>query len=77
MTDILVQHRCVNTQHQQQRGMPSDTLTIFAGGWAYCPYDVRASEHVWRPTGGVTLTSLALERVRTAERSAEMQHSSR
>ena len=53
--------------------MPSDTLTIFAGGWAYCPYDVRVSEHVWRPTGGVTLTTLALERVRNAE----MQHSNR
>jgi hypothetical protein len=36
-------------------------LTLFEGLWAYCPFDVRAGEHDWVPTGGVTMDTLRNE----------------
>jgi hypothetical protein len=31
---------------------------VFEGLWAYCPFDVRAGDHDWAPTGGVTMAAL-------------------
>ena len=56
----LIQFRCVNEKHQQQRSSSSDTLTINEGAWAYCPMDVRAKDHEWRATGGLTLNEVRL-----------------
>ena len=53
----LVHFRCVNPDHAAH-GRPSDTLTLVEGLWAYCPMDVRADGHDWRPTGGVTMEAL-------------------
>jgi hypothetical protein len=36
----------------------SDTVTLVEGLWAYCPMDVRADGHDWRPTGGMTMEAL-------------------
>ena len=52
----LVHFRCTNPAHEQ-----SDTLTLFAGLWAYCPFNVRAGGHEWAPTGGVTIDELRSE----------------
>ena len=54
----LVHFRCVNPAHGAPDGRPSDTVTLVEGLWAYCPYDVRAPDHDWRPTGGLTMERL-------------------
>ena len=54
----LVHFRCTNPGHDRPPAQRSDTLTLFEGLWAYCPFDVRAGEHDWAPTGGVTVDTL-------------------
>jgi len=54
----LVHFRCENPAHRRPDTRPSDTLTLVEGLWAYCPMDVRAEGHDWRPTGGVTMEAL-------------------
>lgn len=54
----LVHFRCTNPAHARPESQRGDTLTLFEGLWAYCPYDVRARDHQWEPTGGVTMESL-------------------
>ena len=54
----LVHFRCTNPAHARPAARQSDTLTLFEGLWAYCPFDIRAEDHVWSPTGGVTLERL-------------------
>jgi len=56
----LIQFRCVNEKHQEQRSSTSDTLTINEGAWAYCPMDVRAKGHEWQATGGLTLNEVRM-----------------
>ena len=43
----LIRYRCTKPEHQNAAPRPSDTMTIHESSWAYCPYDVRASEHLW------------------------------
>ena len=50
--------RCANPAHARPKGERSDTLTLVEGLWAYCPFDIRAADHDWRPTGGVPLDQL-------------------
>jgi hypothetical protein len=54
----LVHFRCTNPAHARPAAQRSDTLTLFEGLWAYCPFNVRAGEHHWTPTGGVTMAEL-------------------
>jgi hypothetical protein len=61
----LVHFRCVNPKHQQPAGSKSDTLTIHEGKWAFCAHDIRAKDHEWTDTGGVSL-----EQLRSAQRRA-------
>ena len=57
----LVYFRCTNGAHARPAAQRSDTLTLFEGLWAYCPFNVRAGDHEWVPTGGVTMDSLRTE----------------
>jgi len=57
----LVHFRCTNLAHVRPASQRGDTLTLFEGLWAYCPFDVRAGDHRWEPTGGVTMESLLNE----------------
>ena len=54
----LVHFRCTNPAHRRPATERSDQLTLHEGLWAYCPFNVRAGEHVWAPTGGVTMAQL-------------------
>ena len=54
----LVHFWCTNPAHARPAKERSDTLTLFEGLWAYCPFDVRAGDHEWAPTGGVTMDAL-------------------
>jgi hypothetical protein len=58
-----VHFRCTNPAHARQAKERSDTLTLFEGLWAYCPFDVRAGDHEWTPTGGVTVDGLRMDAV--------------
>jgi hypothetical protein len=57
----LVHFRCTNPVHERPPAKRSDTLTLVEGLWAYCPFDIRAGDHQWVPTGGVTMDSLRTE----------------
>ena len=57
----LVHFRCANPAHARPAPQRSDTLTLVEGLWAYCPFDVRAGDHEWEPTGGVTMAALLSE----------------
>jgi len=57
----LVHFRCTNPAHARPTGERSDTLTLVEGLWAYCPFDIRAGDHDWQPTGGVPLDELRTE----------------
>jgi hypothetical protein len=56
----LIYYRCTSPTHQQRSGDKSDTLTIYEGKWAYCPHDIRAKDHQWTGTGGVSIEELRL-----------------
>ena len=43
----LIRYLCANSAHQHAAKGPSDTMTIHEQSWAYCPYDVRAADHLW------------------------------
>jgi hypothetical protein len=49
MRDIrpLIRFRCDNPAHQRPKASVSDTMTIHERSWAYCPYDVRETGHLW------------------------------
>ena len=57
----LVHFRCTKDAHARPAATRSDQLTLVEGLWAYCPFDIRAGDHEWVPTGGVTLGSLRAE----------------
>lgn len=57
----LVHFRCTNPAHGRPAEMRSDTLTLAEGLWAYCPFNIRAGDHVWEATGGVTMQELRSE----------------
>ena len=57
----LVHFTCTNPAHDRPAAQRSDTLTLFEGLWAYCRFDVRARDHEWVPTGGVTMAALLSE----------------
>ena len=54
----LVHFRCTQPAHDRPPATRSDTLTLVEGLWAYCPFNIRAGDHEWVPTGGVTMDSL-------------------
>lgn len=58
----LVHFRCTNPAHARPAGERSDTVTLNEGLWAYCPFNVRAGDHQWSPTGGVTIDDLRRQR---------------
>ena len=47
-----------------------DRVTIYNGGWAYCPHDTRADGHLWTPTGGLTIGDIEANLRRMREHSA-------
>ena len=49
---------CMAAQHLHLNGAPVDHLTIHHDDWAYCPCNVRATGHDWKPTGGVSIGDL-------------------
>ena len=57
----LVHFRCTNLAHVRPASERSDQLTLHEGLWAYCPFNVRAGDHEWAPTGGVTMEQLRAE----------------
>jgi hypothetical protein len=57
----LVHFRCTNPAHARPATLRSDTLTLVEGLWAYCPFNVRAGDHEWAPTGGVAVETLRAE----------------
>ncbi|HKW78324.1 MAG TPA: hypothetical protein VJQ09_04430 [Candidatus Limnocylindria bacterium] len=69
-TAALIHYVCANAEHEEHRSDESDTLTIHAGKWAYCARDVRAKDHLWTETGGVTLAQLQLGQRRPAKERA-------
>ena len=55
----LIHYRCAAPSHQQGvEGRTADTLTVHEGKWSYCPKDIRATDHLWQPTGGVRIELL-------------------
>ncbi len=48
---------CIAAAHLAGGGGP-DKLTVHSGQWAFCPFDVKASGHEWRATGGLPLSML-------------------
>lgn len=57
----LVYFQCANPAHGRPAAERSDTVTLVEGLWAYCPFNVRAGDHDWRPTGGVAIETLRAE----------------
>ncbi len=57
----LVHFRCTKPAHERPAEQRSDTLTLVEGLWAYCPFDIRAGDHDWAPTGGVPMKDLLTE----------------
>lgn len=55
----LIHWYCASAAHRERPDSPADRLTIHSGQWAFCPMDSRASEHDWRPTGGIALEKAA------------------
>lgn len=43
----LIRYRCTRPEHQHAARTISDKMTIHEQSWAYCPYDVRAADHLW------------------------------
>lgn len=55
----LIKYRCMRAAHQRApEGRISDSLTVYKGEWAYCPFDTRAKDHDWRATTGIALGEL-------------------
>jgi hypothetical protein len=52
-----VAFQCAAPTHQAGEAGP-DKLTVHEGQWAFCPFDAKAEGHVWKPTGGLTLSML-------------------
>jgi hypothetical protein len=53
----LIAFECTASAHQPTLMYP-DKLTIHDGAWAFCPFDARATGHLWRSTGGEDLETL-------------------
>ena len=51
---------CMASAHLQKNGVLVDHLTIHDKTWAYCPLNVRADGHDWKPTGGVSMGELEI-----------------
>ena len=67
----LVHFFCIRPEHRDapNGGTISDHLTINEREWAYCAKDSRLAEHVWEPTGGVTIAEVErFARARDARR---------
>ena len=58
--EALVAYICMRPEHRDADGAIPDHLTVHEKEWAYCPSDVRESEHEWKPTGGATLGELEI-----------------
>ena len=56
----LIQFRCVTPKHLDAKAGNSDTLTVYEGKWAYCPMDVRAKDHTWVSTGGISVNDVRM-----------------
>lgn len=53
-----VAYECKAPSHRVGDEGGPDKLTVNDGQWAFCPYDVKAEGHEWKPTGGVPLSML-------------------
>ena len=51
---------CVKPEHRvaAQNGSTSDHLTVTDGSWAFCARDARLVDHVWEPTGGISVSEV-------------------
>ena len=55
----LIAFFCMNPEHRSaQNGSKSDHLTVADGAWAYCAGDARRTDHVWEPTGGISVSDV-------------------
>jgi len=72
--DGMIQFICIADAHvTAERRSSSDTLTVFSGRWAYCPFDAKGAGHEWQESQGVTLEMLrsGLPKGRLAQLPAE------
>jgi len=67
---------CMAPAHLEKNGALVDHLTIHETDWAYCPSNVRAVNHDWKATGGVSLGDLEIIVRGMRERAAADGHSS-
>ena len=57
--EALIAFFCMKLEHRAaQNATISDHLTIADGLWAYCARDARLDDHVWEPTGGISLSDV-------------------
>ncbi|MGH2489942.1 MAG: hypothetical protein ACRDF9_00400 [Candidatus Limnocylindria bacterium] len=55
----LINYICIADAHlSRETKSASDTLTVFSGRWAYCPFDAQGQGHEWRETEGVTIEAV-------------------
>jgi hypothetical protein len=55
----LIAYECVAPEHEPSLLYP-DKLTINEGQWAFCPFDARATGHVWRESAGAEFSELLI-----------------
>jgi hypothetical protein len=57
--EALIAFFCMRPDHRAaQSGTTSDHLTVTEGLWAYCAKDARLADHVWEPTGGISMSDV-------------------
>jgi hypothetical protein len=57
--EALIAWFCMKAEHRAaHNGSVSDHLTIADGLWAYCTRDARLADHVWEPTGGISVNEV-------------------
>ena len=54
--EALIAYFCMKPEHRAgHNGTISDHLTVTDNVWAYCAKDARLTDHVWEPTGGISV----------------------
>jgi len=57
--EALIKFFCMKPEHRAaQNGSMSDHLTVTDGVWAYCARDARLADHLWEPTGGISVSEV-------------------
>ena len=57
--EALIGFFCMKPEHRAaQNGSIADHLTVTDGVWAYCARDARLADHVWEPTGGISVSGV-------------------